>query len=77
MQRLEKSENLLNLENKNKQLEQKKSSLELDYQNLEQLVEKILGRLEIISNSDGKNSDMLAADESATNIVETDQPKLF
>ena len=33
----EKSEDLLNLKNKNKLLEQQKSSLEVDYQNLEKL----------------------------------------
>ena len=46
----EKSEDLLNLKNKNKQLEQQKSALEVDCQNLEKLAEKFLGRLETISN---------------------------
>ena len=36
----EKSEDLLNLKNKNKQLEQQKSALEVDCQNLERLAEK-------------------------------------
>ena len=73
----EKSEDLLNLKNKNKQLEQQKSALEVDCQNLERLAEKFLGRLETISNfSDEKNNSLLA-DESSANIIETDQPKLF
>ena len=73
----EKSEDLLNLKNKNKQLEQQKSALEVDCKNLERLTEKFLGRLETISNfSDEKNNSLLA-DESSANIVETDQPKLF
>ena len=73
----EKSEDLLNLKNKNKQLEQQKSALEVDCQNLERLAEKFLGRLETISNfSDEKNNNLLA-DESSANIIETDQPKLF
>ncbi len=73
----EKSEDLLNLKNKNKLLEQEKSSLEIDYQNLEKLIEKILGRLEIISNYSDKKPKTLLADESSANIIETDQPKLF
>ena len=73
----EKSEDLLNLKNKNKQLEQQKSALEVDCQNLERLTEKFIGRLETISNfSDEKNNSLLA-DESSANIIETDQPKLF
>ena len=73
----EKSEDLLNLKNKNKQLEQQKSALEVDCQNLERLAEKFLGRLETISNlSDEKNNSLLA-DDSSANIIETDQPKLF
>ena len=73
----EKSEDLLNLKNKNKILEQQKSSLEIDYQNLEKLVEKILGRLEMISNYSDKKPKTLLADENSANIIETDQPKLF
>ena len=73
----EKSEDLLNLKNKNKQLEQQKSALEIDCQNLERLAEKFLGRIETISNfSDEKNNSLLA-DESSADIIETDQPKLF
>ena len=73
----EKSEDLLNLKNRNKQLEQQKSALEVDCQNLERLAEKFLGRLETISNfSDEKNNSLLS-DESSANIIETDQPKLF
>ncbi len=73
----EKSEDLLNLKNKNKQLLQQKSSLEIDQQNLEKLVEKILGRLEMISNYSNKKPNELPADESSANVIETDQPKLF
>ena len=73
----EKSEDLLNLKNKNKQLEQQKSALEVDCQNLERLAEKFLGRLETISNFSDENNNKLLADESSTNIIETDQPKLF
>ena len=73
----EKSEDLLNLKNKNKQLEQQKSALEVDCQNLERLAEKFLGRLETISNFSDKKNNSLLADESSANIIETDQPKLF
>ena len=73
----EKSEDLLNLKNINKLLEQQKSSIETDYHNLEKLVEKILVRLETISNSSDKKPSTLLAEESSTNKIETDQPKLF
>ena len=72
----EKSEDLLNLKNKNKQLEQQKSALEIDCQNLETLAEKFLGRLETISNLSNEKTNLLT-DESSANIIETDQPKLF
>ena len=73
----EKSEDLLNLENKNKQLEKQKSALEVDCQNLERLAEKFLGRLETISNFSDEKNNTLLADESSANTIETDQPKLF
>ena len=73
----EKSEDLLNLKNKNKQLEKQKSALEVDCQNLERLAEKFLGRLETISNFSEEKNNSLLADENSANIIETDQPKLF
>ena len=73
----EKSEDLLNLKNKNKQLEQQKSALEVDCQNLEKLAEKILDRLETISNFSDEKTNTMLVDESTTNVIETDQPKLF
>ena len=73
----EKSENLLNLKNKNKQLAQQKRALEVDRQNLERLAEKFIGRLETISNFSHEKTDSLLADESSANIIETDQHKLF
>ncbi len=73
----EKSEDLLNIKNKNKQLEQQKSALEVDCQNLERFAEKFLVRLETISKFNDQKSNTVLADESSTNIIETDQPKLF
>ena len=73
----ERSEDLSSIKNKNKELEQQRSSLESDYQKLEKLVEKMLGRLEIVSNFSEAKTDALLTDESSTQIVETDQPKLF
>ena len=73
----EKSEDLLNLKNKNKQLEQQKNSLEINCQNLERLVERFLSRLEMISDFSHKKTSDLHGDESSTKIIETDQPKLF
>ena len=73
----EKSEELLNLKNKNKQLEQQKNSVEIYCQNLEKLVEKVLVRLEKISNLSVKKSGAILPDESSKDIIEVDQPKLF
>ena len=73
----EKSEELLNLKNKNKQLEQQKNSVEIYCQNLEKLVEKVLVRLEKISNLSVKKSGTVPPDESSKNIIDADQPKLF
>ena len=73
----EKSEDYLDLENKNKQLEQQKSSLENDYKKLEEMVVRILGKLENISSSGYEAPNTLLADESSTNFIEADQPKLF
>ena len=73
----ERSEDLSNLKNKNQELEQQKNSLQNDYKKLENLVEKILSKLEMVSDLRDKKSDLLLDDESATQIIETDQPKLF
>ncbi len=73
----EKSEDFLDLKNKNKELESQRSSIENDYQKLENLVERILGKLEMVSNISDKKTDTLLSDETTTNIIETDQPKLF
>ena len=73
----EKSEDLSDLKNKNQELEQHRNALQSDYQKLESLVEKMLAKLEIISNFSDKKSDMFLADENSTQQIETDQPKLF
>ena len=73
----EKSEELSDLKNKNQDLEQHRNALQSDYQKLESLVEKMLAKLEIISNFSDKKSDIFLADEKSTQQIETDQPKLF
>ena len=73
----EKSEDLSNLKNKNQELEQHRNALQVDYQKLESLVEKMLAKLEIASNFSDKESDIFIADENSTQQIETDQPKLF
>ena len=73
----EKSEDLSDLKNKNQELEQHRNTLQSDYQKLESLVEKMLAKLEIVSNFSDKKSDILLADEKSTQQIETDQPKLF
>ena len=73
----EKSEDLSDLKNKNQELEQHRNALQSDYQKLESLVEKMLAKLEIISNFSDKKSDMFLAEENSTQQIETDQPKLF
>ena len=73
----EKSEDLSDLKNKNQELEQHRNALQSDYQKLESLVEKMLAKLEIVSNFSDKKSDILLADEKSTQQIETDQPKLF
>ena len=73
----EKSEELSNLKNKNQELEQHRNALQSDYQKLESLVEKMLAKLEIVSNFSDKKSDVFLADENSTQQIETDQPKLF
>ena len=73
----EKSEDLVDLKNKNQELERHRKSLQSDYQKLESLVEKMLAKLEIVSNFSDKKSDVFLADENSTQQIETDQPKLF
>ena len=70
-------EDLLVLKNKNIELEKQKDALQNDYQKLEKLVEKILAKLEIVSDFSDKRPSSLPTDESSSQIVETDQPKLF
>ena len=73
----EKSEDLSDLKNKNQELEQHRNALQSDYQKLESLVEKMLAKLEIVSNLSDKKSEIFLADENSTQQIETDQPKLF
>ena len=73
----EKSEDLSDLKNKNQELEQRRNALQGDYKKLESLVEKMLAKLEIVSNFSDKKSDVLLAEENSTQQIETDQPKLF
>ena len=73
----EKSEDLSDLKNKNQELEQHRNALQVDYQKLESLVEKMLAKLEIASNFSDKETDIFLADENSTQQFETDQPKLF
>ena len=55
----EKSEDLLEVKNKNKELEQKSNSIEGDYQKLEKFVEKMLVKLEHVSTLSHSKSDEL------------------
>ncbi len=73
----EKSENLVDLKNKNQELERHRNALQSDYQKLESFVEKMLAKLEMVSKLSDKKSDIFATDENATQQIETDQPKLF
>ena len=73
----EKSEDLLEFKNKYKELEQKRNSIEGDYQKLEKFVEKMLVKLEHVSTLNHRKSDGLNSDGNSTQIMEPDQPKLF
>ena len=73
----EKSEDLLEVKNKNKELEQKRNSIEGDYQKLEKFVEKMLVKLEHFSTLSHRKSDGLNSDENSPQMMEPDQPKLF
>ena len=70
-------EDLLVLKNKNIELEKQKDALQNDYQKLEKLVEKILAKIEIVTDFSDKKPSSLPTDESSSQIAETDQPKLF
>ena len=73
----EKSEDLVDLKNKNQELERQSNSLQSDYQKLESLVEKMVAKLEMVSKLSDKKSDIFLTDENSTQQIETDQPKLF
>ena len=73
----EKSEDLVDLKNKNQELERQRNSLQSDYQKLESLVEKMVAKLEMVSKLSDKKSDIFLTDENSTQQIETDQPKLF
>ena len=73
----EKSEDLVDLKNKNQELERDRNALQSDYQKLESFVEKMLAKLEMVSKLSDKKSDIFLTDENATQQIETDQPKLF
>ena len=73
----EKTEDLVDLKNKNQELERHRNSLQSDYQKLESLVEKMVAKLEMVLKLSDKKSDIFVTDENATQQIETDQPKLF
>ena len=73
----ERSEDFSNIKNKNQELEQQKNALQNDYQKLEKFVEKILSKLEMVSDFSNNKSHAPLDDENSTKKVETDQPKLF
>jgi cell division protein ZapA len=73
----EKSEDLSDLKKKNQELEQHRNALQSDCLKLESLVEKMLDKLERLSNFSDKKSEIILTDENATQQIETDQPKLF
>ena len=73
----EKSEDLVDLKNKNQELERHRNALQSDYQKLESFVEKMLAKLEMVSKLSDKKSDIFLTDENSTQQIETDQPKLF
>ena len=73
----EKSEGLVDLKNKNQELERHRNSLQSDYQKLESLVEKMLAKLEMVSKLSDKKPEIFLSDENSTQQIETDQPKLF
>ena len=73
----EKSEDLIDLKNKNQELERHRNAVQSDYQKLESFVEIMLAKLEMVSKLSDKKSDIVLANENSTQQIETDQPKLF
>ena len=73
----EKSEDLVDLKNKNQELKRYRNGLQSDYQKLESFVEKMLAKLELVSKLSDKKLDIFLTDENSTQQIETDQPKLF
>ena len=73
----ERSQDLLDLKNKNIELEKQKDALQNDYQQLEKLVEKILDKLEVATHFSDKQAGELLNDGGSKQTTETDQPKLF
>ena len=61
----ERSEAFSNIKNKNEELERQKNALQNDYQKLEKFVEKMLGKLEMISDLSTKKSTALLDDENS------------
>ena len=60
----EKSEDLVDLKNKNQELERHRNTLQSDYQKLEILIEKMLAKLENISKISDKKSEIFLNDEN-------------
>ena len=73
----ERSEDLLNFKNKSQELEKQKNVLQNDYKKLEKFVEKIVSKLEVVSDFSDKKSDTVINKENSPQTIETDQPKLF
>ena len=73
----EKSEDLVELKNKNQDLERQRDALQGDHQKLESFVEKMLAKLEMVAKLSDKKSNIFLTDENSTQQIETDQPKLF
>ena len=73
----EKSEEFVDLKNKNQELEQHRNAMQSDYQKLQSFVEKMLAKLETVTNLSDQKSDIFLTDENSTQQIETDQPKLF
>ena len=74
----ENSENLSLYINKNKELEKKITTLGSENEKLLKFAEKILNKLEIISNlSDSESRIMTSDDKKFASVSESDQPKLF
>ena len=73
----ERSEDFSNIKNKNEELEQQKNALQNDYQKLEKFIEKMLSKLEMVSDFSTNKSDAVLDDENSPKKVDTDQPKLF